>query len=53
MGQDSLFGPEDIIRSYTRHEAIADGVLVDVSQTTGKPGSATPPPLLGGYGTRW
>jgi hypothetical protein len=42
MGQDSLFGPEDIIHSYTRHEAIEDGVLVDVSQTAREAGVRYP-----------
>src|SRR5262245_55995592 len=28
-----MFEPEDIIHQYTRAEAVADGVLVDVTQT--------------------
>ena len=30
---DSLFSADDLIYSYTRAEAIADGVLVDITAT--------------------
>lgn len=39
---EPLFGPEDIIHSYTRHQALEDGVLVDVSETAREAGVRYP-----------
>jgi hypothetical protein len=37
-----MFARSDMIHSYTRAEAIADGVLIDASATAKDAGSATP-----------
>lgn len=41
LKQDTLFG-DDVIHSYTRAEAIADGVLVDVTETAKEAGFVWP-----------
>ena len=40
-----VFGPEDIIHSYTRHQALEDGVLVDVSEMAREAGIKYPTAL--------
>lgn len=40
-----MFKPEDVIYSYTRHQAIEDGVLVDVSETAREAGVKYPTAL--------
>lgn len=40
-----MFKPEDIIHSYTRHQAIEDGVLVDVTETAREAGIKYPTAL--------
>lgn len=40
-----MFKPEDIIYSYTRHQAIEDGVLVDVTETAKEAGIKFPTAL--------
>jgi hypothetical protein len=43
-----LFTPDDLIHTYTRAQAIEDGVLVDVSETAGEAGFRWPVALTAG-----
>ena len=38
----NLFSPDDLIHSYTRQQAIEDGVLMDVSETAKEAGVRFP-----------
>jgi hypothetical protein len=42
MSEDTFFGPSDVIFSYTRQQAIDDGVLVDLTEWAKETGFRVP-----------